>query len=259
MTFQIVPDIDYEVILGSDEMKNCVLFINYEHSLITFTDTKTQVENCNVINKETLQIKGFLNEDVNILPHSTIQTYLHAEMTTTDSEFRMKSLISLTVDKNVITVDNPKVKQSSKGFPCMINNFSSQPVKLAKNTHVVWLESRDTKTFSQSTSIKINEISQEVDIANIAQKNAKINRDSYTFKKMVSSVKKIKQQHPSQTMEYILNSHKDIKMKVAQLKLLSEIREFCQPSDINKTPQVNVITMINPTDYEYESQSSKCH
>ena len=87
VTFHIVPYINHDIIFGRNEMNSQVRCINYELSLITFNNAQTSINECNIIQRNNIQIKGFLNEEITILPHSVIQTFLHAEISNTEAEF----------------------------------------------------------------------------------------------------------------------------------------------------------------------------
>ena len=71
--------------------------------------------------------------------------------------------------------------------------------------------------------------------------------DSYVYKQIVNTVKKIQNKCPYLAPENIWNNHKDIQRKIAQLNVLSEIREINESADSNKIKTVNVISILDST------------
>ena len=144
LTLQIIPDIDFDIVLGRDQMASTVASIDYQKSIITFVKTPKQtpikLAECNFVHKEKTPLKGLLKQDTTIPPHEKITTYLRPDNPTAHQSLRMKGLPSLVTDKLIISFDSPKTTRSAEGFPCTLSNISSIPVTLPKDTQVSWLE-----------------------------------------------------------------------------------------------------------------------
>ena len=95
-------------------------------------------------------MKGFLNENVTIFPHSEQNCFLKTEAIVDQTNFQSKGLVAVTAEKNVIIHDNKNVIITSEGIPCKISNFTNEAVTLQQNTHVSWL-----KPLRKSTTIQV--------------------------------------------------------------------------------------------------------
>ena len=92
---------------------------------------------CNFIDAPTLTLKGLLNQDTIILPHTEIDLFLTTEDITEHKQFQLKGL---NIRENIIVYNNTEVPVTSRGIPCKISNFSATPVKLDNRMQLAWLK-----------------------------------------------------------------------------------------------------------------------
>ena len=77
VTFQIIPDIHVDIIFGRDMMNTHIKNIDYKCSLITFLIPSQRC--CELIADSKITLKGFLKEDITILPHSEQEFFIKTE------------------------------------------------------------------------------------------------------------------------------------------------------------------------------------
>ena len=129
VTFQIVPDIHVDIIFGRDMMNTHIKGIDYENSLITFRDISPNC--CELVIDDKIILKGFLQEDIEILPNTEKEGFLKTEAIFSQTRFQLKGLISLTAEKNIIVHDDNNVTTTSQGIPFKISNFTNDTVHLS--------------------------------------------------------------------------------------------------------------------------------
>ena len=71
--------------------------IDYKSSLITFLIPSQRC--CELIADSEITLKGFLKEDITILPHSEQEFFIKTEAILDQTQFQLKGLVFLTAEK----------------------------------------------------------------------------------------------------------------------------------------------------------------